>query len=80
MITIHGDAVSGNCLKVKWAAERLAIPFAWTHVDVVAGQTRTPEFLALNPAGQVPRSWSWTTAACSPSPTPSSCTWPRARR
>jgi glutathione S-transferase len=54
MITIHGDAISGNCLKVKWTAERLAIPFAWIDVDVVKAETRTPEFLALNPAGQVP--------------------------
>jgi glutathione S-transferase len=54
MITIHGDANSGNCLKVKWTAERLAIPLAWIDVDVVKGETRTPEFLALNPAGQVP--------------------------
>jgi glutathione S-transferase len=54
MITIHGDPISGNCLKVKWTAERLAIPFAWIDVDVMTAQTRTPEFLALNPAGQVP--------------------------
>jgi glutathione S-transferase len=54
MITIHGDPISGNCLKVKWTAERLAIPFAWIDVDVMTAQTRAPEFLALNPAGQVP--------------------------
>jgi len=54
MITIHGDPISGNCLKVKWTAERLAIPFAWIDIDVVKAQTRTPEFLALNPSGQVP--------------------------
>jgi len=54
MITIHGDPISGNCLKVKWTAERLAIPFAWIDIDVVRAQTRTPEFLALNPSGQVP--------------------------
>jgi len=54
MITIHGDPISGNCQKVKWTAERLAIPFRWVDVDVVRAKTRTPEFLALNPAGQVP--------------------------
>jgi len=54
MITIHGDPISGNCLKVKWTAERLAVPFAWIDVDVVKAESRTPEFLALNPAGQVP--------------------------
>jgi glutathione S-transferase len=54
MITIYGDAISGNCLKVKWTAERLAIPFTWIDVNVVNRETRTDQFLALNPAGQVP--------------------------
>lgn len=53
-LLIYGDSRSGNCLKVKWTATRLGIPFTWREVDVMSGQTRTPEFLALNPAGQVP--------------------------
>ena len=54
MITIYGDPISGNCLKVKWTAERLAIPFTWIDVNVVNRETRTERFLAVNPAGQVP--------------------------
>jgi glutathione S-transferase len=54
MITIYGDRISGNCLKVKWTAERLAIPFTWIDLDVVKRETRTDAFLAMNPAGQVP--------------------------
>jgi glutathione S-transferase len=54
MLTIYGDRISGNCLKVKWTAERLAIPYTWRDVDVTKGETRTPAFLALNPAGQAP--------------------------
>ena len=54
MITIYGDPISGNCLKVKWTCERLAIPFTWVDVDVVKNETRTDAFLAMNPAGQVP--------------------------
>ena len=54
MITIYGDPISGNCLKVKWTAERLGVPFTWIDVDVTKAETRTPEFLAMNPAGQVP--------------------------
>jgi glutathione S-transferase len=54
MLTIYGDRISGNCLKVKWTAERLAIPYTWRDVDVTNGETRTPTFLSLNPAGQVP--------------------------
>ena len=53
-LTVLGDKVSGNCLKVKWTATHLKIPFIWRDVNVLAGETRTPEFLALNPAGQVP--------------------------
>lgn len=51
---IYGDGRSGNCLKVKWVAEHLDIPYEWTDVDVMTGATRTPDFLAINPAGQVP--------------------------
>ena len=54
MITIWGDPISGNCLKVKWTAERLGIPFTWVDVNVVNRETRTERFLAMNPAGQVP--------------------------
>jgi glutathione S-transferase len=54
MITIYGDPISGNCLKVKWTAERVGIPFTWIDVNVVKRETRSDEFLAMNPAGQVP--------------------------
>jgi glutathione S-transferase len=51
---IYGDSISGNCLKVKWVCDRLALPYAWIAIDVVKGETRNPQFLALNSAGQVP--------------------------
>lgn len=51
---IYGDSRSGNCLKVRWTAMLLGAPFEWIETDVVAGSTRTEEFLKLNPAGQVP--------------------------
>jgi glutathione S-transferase len=54
MLTIYGDRISGNCLKVKWTAERLAIPYTWRDVDVTKGETRTAGFLAMNPVGQAP--------------------------
>ena len=53
-LLIYGDRRSGNCLKVKWTAARLGVPFEWREVDVMSGATRQPEFLARNPAGQVP--------------------------
>jgi glutathione S-transferase len=51
---IHGDSRSGNCLKVKWTADRLGLPYDWHESDVMSGITRTPDFLKMNPAGQVP--------------------------
>jgi glutathione S-transferase len=54
MMKIYGSSNSGNCLKVRWIAERMGVPFAWIEIDTFKGETRTPEFLALNPAGQVP--------------------------
>ncbi|WP_353256532.1 glutathione S-transferase family protein [Hyphomonas sp.] len=54
MIRIFGDSVSGNCLKVKWVAERLGFAHEWIETDILKGETRTDAFLALNPFGQVP--------------------------
>jgi len=51
---IHGDSNSGNCLKVKWVCDRLGLPYRWIAVDTMKQETRTPQFLALNSAGQVP--------------------------
>lgn len=51
---IYGDSISGNCLKVKWTADRLGLAYDWIETNVLTAETRTTEFLALNPAGQVP--------------------------
>jgi glutathione S-transferase len=54
MIRIYGDSISGNCLKVKWVAERLGIEHDWVEIDILKGETNTDNFLAINPFGQVP--------------------------
>ena len=53
-ITVFGDSISGNCLKVKWTADRIGVPYRWVETDILKGQSRTPDFLARNPARQVP--------------------------
>ena len=51
---IYGDSISGNCLKVKWTADFLGLPYTWIETDILQGESRTPAYLAMNPAGQVP--------------------------
>jgi glutathione S-transferase len=53
-MTVYGDSISGNCLKVKFVADWLGMPYDWVETSVLDKETRTPEFLAMNPAGQVP--------------------------
>lgn len=51
---IHGDRLSGNCYKVLLTAELLDLDYEWVPLDVVAGDTQQPAFLAKNPAGKMP--------------------------
>ncbi len=51
---VYGDRISGNCLKVQYTADYLGLDYEWVPTDIMAGETRTPEYLAMNPAGQVP--------------------------
>jgi glutathione S-transferase len=51
---IYGDVISGNCLKVKYTADYLGLPYEWQAVDVLKGECRTPEFLSVSDMGQVP--------------------------
>ena len=53
-MNIYGDTNSGNCLKVRWVCDHLALPYRWIDVDTLKGGSRTAEFLKLNPWGQVP--------------------------
>jgi glutathione S-transferase len=54
MVSVHGMSASGNCYKVRLLLEQLGVPYRWHEVDTLGGETRTPQFLAMNPSGQVP--------------------------
>lgn len=51
---VYGDIQSGNCYKIKLLMAFLGIEHAWQPVDILANETQTPEFLAINPNGKIP--------------------------
>lgn len=51
---IYGDKRSGNCLKILYTCDYLGLSYDWIDIDIMQGESRTPAFLARNPAGQVP--------------------------
>ena len=53
-LKVYGDSRSGNCYKVKLTCAELGVVYEWQDVDIMAGETRTPEFLAMNPNGKIP--------------------------
>ncbi|CAN5246305.1 glutathione S-transferase family protein [soil metagenome] len=52
--TLYSMQTSGNCYKPRLLMHLLGIPFRLIETDSSKGQTRTPEYLALNPNGKVP--------------------------
>jgi glutathione S-transferase len=52
--TLYSMQSSGNCYKPRLLMHQLGIPFRLVDVDPAKGETRTPEYLALNPNGRVP--------------------------
>ena len=54
-LTLHQYAPSGNCYKVRLTAAHLGLPLTLREYDILAGETRTPEFLATVDAnGRIP--------------------------
>ena len=54
MYILYGSAISGNCWKPAFMLRQRGLPFRWVEVDILAGASRTPDFLAMNPNGRVP--------------------------
>lgn len=52
--TLYGNFLSAPTYRVALMLRLCGQPFAYRHVDLAAGEHRTPEFLALNRFGQVP--------------------------
>ena len=54
MYRVYGMSSSGNCYKVRLLLTQLDEPFEWIETSTLKKQTRTPEFLKLNPNGKIP--------------------------
>jgi glutathione S-transferase len=54
MYTLYSMQRSGNCYKVRLALAQLNLRYRLVEIDILKGDSRTPEFLAKNPSGRVP--------------------------
>ena len=45
---------SGNSYKVRVLLSYLGIAYTHVPIDIIKGETQTPAYLAMNPAGQIP--------------------------
>ena len=53
MLTLYGQVMS-RAQRTLWLLEELEVPFEHVKTNQNAGETRTEEFLAINPNGHVP--------------------------
>lgn len=54
MYRLYDYLPSGNGYKVRLVLKHLDLPYEVIEKDIKKGETRTPEFLALNPNGRIP--------------------------
>ena len=54
-LVLHEYALSGNCYKIRLTAAHVGVALERREYDIMAGATRTPEFLAsVNANGRIP--------------------------
>jgi len=54
MITLYDYLDSGNGYKIRLLLAHLGKPYQRVELDIMAKETRTPQFLAKNPNGRIP--------------------------
>lgn len=54
MLRLYDFLPSGNGYKVRLLLTQLGIPFERVELNILKGETRTPDFLAKNPNGRIP--------------------------
>ncbi len=53
-IKLYGHEISGNSHKARLMLALLNLDYEWIEIDLMAGAHKSPEYLAMNPFGQVP--------------------------
>src|SRR5471032_2867584 len=54
MLRLYDYFDSGNGYKARLTLAQLAIAYELVEIDIDKGETRTPQFLAMNPNGRIP--------------------------
>ena len=54
MITLYDMPLALNCYKVRLLLSLLGVEYRREPIDLLEGEHKTPEFLAINPFGQLP--------------------------
>jgi glutathione S-transferase len=54
MLRLYDYLSSGNGYKCRLLLRQLGLPYERVELDILRGETRTPEFLARNPSGRIP--------------------------
>lgn len=54
MMKVYADILSGNCYKVKLLLQFLGQDHEWQHVDILARETHTVQFKAINSNERIP--------------------------
>ncbi len=54
MLRLYQYQPSGNCYKIRLLLAHLGLPYEVVEKDILKGETRTPEFLAINANGRIP--------------------------
>jgi len=54
MYTLYDFLPSGNCYKIRLMLNQLGIAYERINVDILNKESRTPEFLKINPNGRTP--------------------------
>ena len=54
MLELYDYLDSGNGYKIRLLLAQLELPYRHVELDIMRGESRTPQFLAINPNGRIP--------------------------